>query len=193
MVDVKTTETETVNETPAPPAAPVKKSNTALIVIIVLLVVFLVLPTLGGVAFWFLVGSKVKDATTDLNNGKLNLNLGGNELSVNNTDSQKWPDTVPALIPKFTAGKINSVLKVGEAWYIGTKSVTVADYNSYLATLKSAGFKVSETIEIDTTKSTTASKDDYSVSVSYALTANEPGIQLVIARVAAETPAATTE
>lgn len=167
----------------APTATPAKKkSNTACIVIAVVVLLLFVLPALGFGAFWWFVGRKVDDATKKLQNGEVNVSLGGGSVGVNTTDNQKWPSSAPSVVPKFTAGKINNSARVGDTWTITIESATLADFNAYKNTLSASGWTLGEPVEFGEFRSYGATKSGYSVNLSYTTNDGKPSILFSISK-----------
>lgn len=59
---------------------------------------------------------------------------------------QEWPSRIPADVPKFTYGKITTVMEnntpKGTNVFVGLENVTRADFDSYVSTLAGAGWKM---------------------------------------------------
>ncbi len=76
----------------------------------------------------------------DLDEGKITVTdkEGGAEWTVGGGE---WPKGEAAsLIPKFTKGKVESVIETPEACMISLSEVSQKDYENYVEELKSAGF-----------------------------------------------------
>ena len=175
----KTEEVKT--ESPAPTTqVPKKKSNTVLIIILVLVGLFVVLPAIGIGAFSFFVGSKIKNATTDLNNGKINIKTSEGTVSLNTNENQTWPATVPSTVPKFTAGKIANSTRLGDVWSVTVTGVTAADLTAYRAKLAAAGWTLDEEANLGGIVSLGAKKDNYQVTA--VLTTEEKSMILGITK-----------
>ena len=58
---------------------------------------------------------------------------------------QEWPSKIPADVPKFTHGKIVSVMEnntpTGTNVFVGIEGVSKSDFDSYVSTLAGAGWK----------------------------------------------------
>jgi hypothetical protein len=171
------------NENSATPT-PVKpqKSHTALIIVIVLIIV-LGLPALGIGAFWYFVGNKIDDATEQLENGEVNINL-GDDASINTTSNQKWPTTLPTEVPEFDAGEIISSGNYGDIWSIMIEGATKADIIKYQNTLVAAGWTAEEPLETEGMGSYSATKNGYGVNIT--LTTDEDGTTNILFTVGKE-------
>jgi hypothetical protein len=99
-------------------------------------------------------------AKVDLNKDKVTVTTNEGTTTVGGTN--EWPGKMPADVPKFAAGKINSVTESstadhGLSYYIGVEGAVLADLEKYKGQLESNGWKI---------ESTTTMSDGYMVSAS---------------------------
>lgn len=110
------------------------------------------------------------EGTVDIEGGKVSIKgEDGEEFSFGDTE---WPeDGVAKLIPKFTKGKITSVMNSNEVCGIIIEEVEKSDFDQYLEEVKDQGF-TTDPIEFtsDTTASYVAQKDEKTrISLQYDL------------------------
>jgi hypothetical protein len=164
---------------------PKKNSNTLLIVIIVLLVLFFVIPGLILGVGGFLIGGKINKFAKQAEKGEVNLNLGGESVSLNTSQNQTWPSTAPSTVPQLKAGKITSAAKIGDAWSITYGNVKASDFNSYVSSLVAAGYTMDETSDLGTMKNGGGVKAGYRVNITY--TEDDKGAGSILIGIAKET------
>lgn len=181
LMATKKEEAPKVEEAPkatATTAAPVAKKKTPVgLIIAIVVIVLVVLSALGIGAFTLFVGKKVNDA---FNDGEASVNLGGEDVSLNVNEGQKWPDTMPSSVPKFTKGTIVSSGKFGEAWTVAFSGVTKADVTAYRATMAAAGWEMTDSIEYEGALSYTGTKNNYSVMLTYTSDDGEDSFLLTV-------------
>jgi hypothetical protein len=182
---VKKEEVKAEGAVATPAETPKKKSNTTLIIILVLVGLLVVLPAIGVGIFSFFVGSKIKSATNDLNNGKLNIKTSEGTVSLNTNENQTWPTSAPSVVPKFTVGKISNSTRFGDVWTITVTGVTPTDLSAYRAKLAAAGWTLDEEANVDGLVSLGAKSGSYRVTAL--LTTAEKSMIIGITKESAET------
>ncbi len=159
------------NETPKETSsslAPSKGSKKLYWIIGIVVLVIVIIPLIsmlifaGGVATYFGNNFKITKNGTEVEIGS-----GNDKVSVNTQSSASWPTDTPALLPRLEKGEITASAHLGNTWTISIKGISLADYSSYVLKVKEAGFTASDTVEVGTIKSTTGTKDNYTVSITY--------------------------
>lgn len=114
------------------------------------------------------VGSQIlKNVGVTSKDGGKSVTIGSGNEQITVSDTQKWPDTMPSSVPKFTAGKITAAARFNDVWTISAEEVTSADFDKYVATLKSAGYTIDDTMDINGMKTASGIKNGYRVGVTY--------------------------
>jgi len=161
--------TEKNAETVAPATEKTKTKIPKTLVIVLAVIGGLVL--LGFILSFagsMFVGSQIlKNVGLDTSTDGKTVTIGSGDEKVTVSDTQKWPDTVPASVPELTAGKITSAARFGETWSITATDVTVADYTAYVSALKSNGYTMDEDFEMTSLRTSAGVKNGYRVSVTY--------------------------
>jgi hypothetical protein len=114
------------------------------------------------------VGSQIlKNVGVTSKDGGKSVTIGSGNEQITVSDTQKWPDTVPSSVPKFTAGKITAAARFGDTWTITAAEVTAADYDKYVASLKSAGYTMDESFDMTGVRSAGGTKNGYKVNITF--------------------------
>ena len=83
----------------------------------------------------------------------------------------EWPKTIPSDVPKFTYGKITSVMETnadkGKSFFIGYENIDVASYDKYKGELESAGWKITMTSKSEDGYLIMGTKEKRSVMASF--------------------------
>lgn len=123
-----------------------KWNRSALLVVCVMLLVSVVLMA-GCKKPSEKMGEKMIETATG---GKATID--GNKITVKTDQgtmqaggTQEWPSKIPADVPKFTYGKIVSVMEnntpKGTNIFVGIEGVSKADFENYVTALAGAGWK----------------------------------------------------
>ena len=111
--------------------------------------------------------------------GKADVDLGKNEITVKTDEgttkmggTQEWPAKIPADVPKFTSGKITSVVEStpaagGYQVMVGYEGATMADIEKYKSQLEAAGWKVTTTTKIEDGYMVAAEKEKRNIVESF--------------------------
>lgn len=148
----------------APAAAAATTAKVPKVVVIVLAVIvglfilgFLV--TAGASYFLgrqILSGFGITNVIPGLNGSKtVTMGTGGDQITV--SDTQQWPPTMPAAVPKFSGGRIVGTTRIAETWSVSIEGVSKAQVDAYRANLVSKGWTVGDEVNFNTTESWTAS------------------------------------
>ncbi len=166
------TDEKNVPDSPAPSgeSKPTGKSGVNKTVIIVVIVVLIL-----AVGAWLVQGYFAKKTAegivSSLTGGDVELDSQGNVAKVTTDEGSfemsgtaKWPTDMPAEVPEFTAGTIESSAKstvTGSAgWTVSFKSVKAGAYSTYRAQLLAKGWSETSTYESDS-KMTNMENDKY--------------------------------
>lgn len=110
---------------------------------------------------------------------KAQVDLGKNEITVKTDEgttkvggTQEWPAKIPADVPRFTSGKITSVVEStpadgGYQVMVGYEGATMADIEKYKGQLEAAGWKVTSTTKIEDGYMVAAEKDKRNIVESF--------------------------
>jgi len=108
-------------------------------------------------------------AKVDLDKDKVSVTTQDGTMQMGGTN--EWPSKIPADVPKFTYGKINSVIENtspdGQSIIVGLEGVAMADIEKYKSALEGAGWKITMTSKSDDAYFMTAEKGKNSVSASF--------------------------
>lgn len=169
---------EVSKETKAPVAPEKgKKTNKIWIIIGVIVAIIVILPFLASIVFGGIIGAAIFHNVKVDKNGNYEVGIGDNKVNVSTNENQKWPDTVPSIVPKYT-GKITASTRFGETWTITSSNVTTTDYDKYISSLKTAGFTMDEAVDMGGLKNAGGTKDGYRVNVT--LTTDSQGTGMLI-------------
>ncbi len=151
---------------------------------IAILLVVIMIAAVGGCGVRDQVSEKITEKVTEgvINkaiDGEGSVDIDGGKVSIKGEDGEEfsfgdteWPeDGVAKLIPKFTKGKITSVMNSNEVCGIIIEEVEKSDFDQYLEEVKDQGF-TTDPIEFtsDTTASYVAQKDEKTrISLQYDL------------------------
>ena len=155
--------------------------------ILAIILVALLLLSLAGCGIKEKIEQKVGEAITEglINgaaggDGKVDIN--GSQVTITGSDGTtaviggegtSWPsDKAGAIIPKFSKGKIATVMNSDESCWIQLEEVEAGDYDSYRKDLEAAGFTQNSFESNDeTSKMYSASKDEKTTaSITYTTT-----------------------
>lgn len=121
----------------------------------------------------------VEKAIEDSSGGQAKVDLGKNEITVKTEDgttkvggAYEWPAKIPADVPKFSAGKIISLVETtpadgGYQVMVGIEGATMADIEQYKGQLEGSGWKVITTTKMDDGYLVMTEKDKRAVMVSF--------------------------
>jgi len=108
-------------------------------------------------------GSETEDGTYRYDDGETSWEI--------NTEDKTWPSDMPAGVPQFEFGTIDSVNRIssseGTTWSVQYKSVTGNAYAGYKAAVEAAGYADLFTFETDTGWSVGGSKGDVTLFSVY--------------------------
>ncbi|HRY13771.1 MAG TPA: hypothetical protein P5309_09380 [Syntrophomonadaceae bacterium] len=111
--------------------------------------------------------------------GQAQVDLGKNEITVKTDEgttkiggTNEWPGKIPSDVPKFSAGKITSIVEStpadgGYQVMVGIEGASKADVEKYKEQLESAGWKITNTAVIDNGYMVSAEKDNRSIVESF--------------------------
>lgn len=109
------------------------------------------------------------DAKVDLNKDKVTVTTKDGTMQVGGTS--EWPSKIPSDVPKFSYGKITSVMENtttdGQSFIVGFEGVAVADLEKYKSDLEGAGWKITMTSKSDDGYLIVAEKAKNSVTASF--------------------------
>lgn len=140
--------------------------------VIIVLVIILVLVIVGWLAQGYLAKKTAENLVGDLIDSNVELDTEGNVAKVTSDDgsfemsgSAKWPTDMPAEVPEFTAGIVESSAKStvdgsGSGWTVSFKSVKAGAYSSYRDQLLAKSWSETGTYESDS-KMTNMENDKY--------------------------------
>lgn len=160
--------------------APAPKKSSGLKIVLIILAVIIGLGIITSVAAGYLIKKAAQKATGITTSGDTTtIGSGDNKITV--SDNQKWPESAPSVVPKFTDGKITGTTRIGDYWTITIGEVTKSEYDTYKAALRNQGFVTEEgsEIEMDDTAGYTTKKGVYKVSPSYTVSEKSLLISIV--------------
>jgi len=174
---------EAVPEEKATPAAPAAKAAPAaattatpkvpkvVIIIIVVILGLLVLGYVLAVGTSMFVGNQIMKSMGITRiipslDGSKTVTIGNGKDNITVSSSQKWPDTMPSVVPKFTAGKLTATSRFGDSWTVSADGVKSADLVAYKAKLVAAGWKIDGELNYGTTEGWTATLGDYTMGAT---------------------------
>ncbi|MFA7177997.1 MAG: hypothetical protein WC114_12170 [Smithellaceae bacterium] len=140
--------------------------------VIIVLAIILVLVIVGWLAQGYLAKKTAENLVGDLIDSNVELDTEGNVAKVTSDDGSfemsgtaKWPDDMPAEVPEFTAGIVESSAKStvdgsGSGWTVSFKSVKAGAYSSYRDQLLAKSWSETGTYESDS-KMTNMENDKY--------------------------------
>lgn len=111
--------------------------------------------------------------------GQAQVDLGKNEITVKTGEgttkvggTQEWPAKIAADVPKFTAGKIVSIVENtpadgGYQVMVGIEGAAMADIEKYKGQLESAGWKITSTTKVEDGYMVSAEKEKRTVLISF--------------------------
>ncbi|MCX5780240.1 MAG: hypothetical protein NTV45_05375 [Firmicutes bacterium] len=109
------------------------------------------------------------DAQVDLNKDQVTVKTSEGTMKMGG--ATEWPTKIPAVLPKFTYGKITSVMEnttaEGSMVIVGVDGVNAADIDKYISDLEKAGWKIAMTSKSDSGIFIGAEKDKYTVNISF--------------------------
>lgn len=159
-------------------------------------VLFIILAVIGGLAVLgfilsfagsMYIGSKIpKNVDVTKTDGGNTVTLGSGDEKITVSDTQKWSDTIPSSVPRLNASLITASAQFGETWTVTAENVSMNDYNIYVASLKSAGYMMDDSLAMTGLSSAAGTKDGYRVGVTYV--EDESGNNMMIS-IAKETSA----
>jgi len=111
----------------------------------------------------------VKDASVDIDEGKLAIKTDKGSINMNTGSGQKWPDGIPGDVPEFKYGKIVAVMESNEngqkAYTMSLEMIADGAVESYKKDLEAAGFKIDNYLQADTGGSFSGIKNNYTLSL----------------------------
>lgn len=109
------------------------------------------------------------NAKVDLNNDKVTVTTKDGSLQAGGTS--EWPSKIPADVPKFSYGKITSVMEStttdGQSIIVGIEGVALDDLEKYKGQLEGAGWKITMTSKSEDGYLLVSEKAKNSVTASF--------------------------
>lgn len=125
-----------------------------------------VIVVIGGLGISRMIGAKVAkrvvETVVEQNTGaKIDINQDGQSVKIESDEGSveigkttKWPEDIPADIPKFPAANIVGAVKTNESWVVVFEEVEQKNVDDYVAQLESLGWetKVKLTSDVSVTQ-----------------------------------------
>ncbi len=109
------------------------------------------------------------NAKVDLSGDKVSVKTDEGTMQVGGTN--EWPSQIPSDVPKFSYGKITSVMETttndGQSIIVSFENVAMADLEKYKSALEGAGWKANITSKSDDGYFMSAAKDKNTVSLTF--------------------------
>ncbi len=152
-----------------------------IVLIIVAILVFLgLLGTAAGIYFGRKAGEKIAEgilsagsnSNVDIDSSSQTTTISDENGTVEISEANKWPEDLPGGFPKYSYGEVaysgkNIDNEAGTMWSVTVNGSTLANYQSYLGQVASAGWAMSSSNSASGFSNSLYTKDGYSATISY--------------------------